>query len=544
MHSSEKIEELVTELEGYRWDAILLSETWRHEPAELWETHHNHIFMGAGKYENKHGVGIMLNRRWRKRNIDTDYINERAIKTTILVNRQHIDLMSVYFPHSKYADHHIEKMYKTIERHMTNNKKCIPIIGGDFNAELGPGKGTECKSVGKYTLNESNKRGDWLKSWLMLNDYSALNTMFRKTPQKQTSFVSPKGKEKQIDYILTRRRYLRNVKDAEANDMIHMGSDHRCVMATFLINTPEKNTNVRRENKKHETTVYVEHEEKAKNNNIEMSELEKRNQDIIVTIKKAAAPKVKAYDTRNDAKNTAAAAEAESTLVVNVAQETEGRSKKRSSKDDNQRDTAAALEAESTLVDTVVHETEGSTTMRRSEAGNLRVDFAHLEHALSDGWTSTPRGRDDEKNCSEHDETSSQPFVRTGGEEDAHDTITNTGCSSSCDLRAGERLPKQRPLGDEHPERIPEEHLGAQTTHQVVEAGSIVLQISRSLSVFKNDSKVMQETTSAAAKKKDECVDKDAEILRLIEERRKMPKEERQRLKDLSQKKCIREKKE
>ena len=33
MHSSEKIEELVTELEGYKWDAILLSETWRHEQA-------------------------------------------------------------------------------------------------------------------------------------------------------------------------------------------------------------------------------------------------------------------------------------------------------------------------------------------------------------------------------------------------------------------------------------------------------------------------------------------------------------------------------
>ena len=191
-------------------------------------------------------------------------MNERAIKTTILVNRQHINLMSVYFPHSRYADHHIEKMYKTIEKHMTNNKKCIPIIGGDFNAELGPGKGTECKSVCKYTLNESNKRGDWLKSWLMLNDYSALNTMFRETPQKQTSFVSPKGKEKQIDYILTKRMYLRNVKDAQANDMIHMGSDHRCVMATLLINTPEKNTHVRRENNKHETNVNVEHKNKQR----------------------------------------------------------------------------------------------------------------------------------------------------------------------------------------------------------------------------------------------------------------------------------------
>ena len=124
--------------------------------------------------------------------------------------------------------------------------------------------------------------------------------------------------------------------------------------------------------------------------------------------------------------------------------------------------------------------------------------------------------------------------------------MSKTGCSSGCDLRAGERLPKQRPLGDEHLERIPEEHLGAQIPHQVEEAGSIVFQNSRSASVFEHDNKEIQVTTSAAAKKNEECLDKDAEILRLIEERRSMSKEEKQRLKDLSKniKKCIREKKE
>ena len=45
-----------------------------------------------------------------------------------------------------------------------------------------------------------------------------------------------------IDYILTKRRYLRYNKDAEANDMVHMRSDHRCVMATFTITTPEKSS--------------------------------------------------------------------------------------------------------------------------------------------------------------------------------------------------------------------------------------------------------------------------------------------------------------
>ena len=177
--------------------------------------------------------------------------------------------MSVCFPHSKYADHHIEKMYKTIEKHMAHCNKYIPIIGGDFNAELGPGKGTERTSVGRYTLNESNKRGDCLKSWLMLQDYTALNTMFRKTPQKQTTFVSPKGKEKQSDYILTKRRCLRHIKDAEANDMIHMGSDHRCVMATFTITMPRKNPNHKDMMEKHDTVKRERNSQTAKSISIE-----------------------------------------------------------------------------------------------------------------------------------------------------------------------------------------------------------------------------------------------------------------------------------
>ena len=140
---------------------------------------------------------------------------------------------------------------------------------------------------GRYTLNESNKRGDWLKSWLMLLDYSALNTMFRKTPQKQTTFVSPKGKEKQIDYILTKRRYVRHAKDAEANDMIHMGSDHRCFMATFMLTMPGKNIHIKNRKKKQDTIEYDERDQAEKNISIEMPELENRYQEIVDTIKKS-----------------------------------------------------------------------------------------------------------------------------------------------------------------------------------------------------------------------------------------------------------------
>ena len=105
IHSRERIEDMVCGLDGYRWDAILMSETWRPGKSEIREAHQKHTFMGAGKYDNKYGVGIMLNRKWRQKINDTEYINERAITATIMVNHHSIKLMSVYFTHSGYADH-------------------------------------------------------------------------------------------------------------------------------------------------------------------------------------------------------------------------------------------------------------------------------------------------------------------------------------------------------------------------------------------------------------------------------------------------------
>ena len=65
------------------------------------------------------------------------------------------------------------------------------------------------------------------------------------------------------------------------------------------------------------------------------------------------------------------------------------------------------------------------------------------------------------------------------------------------------------------------------------------------MSEIKNDNDEARATASAAAKVSEDLSIKDAEILRLIEERRSTPKEEKQRLKEVSKcmKKCIRDKK-
>ena len=173
----ERIEEMICELEHYRWDAVLLNETWRLAKSEIWETHHKHILMGAGKYDNKQGVGIMLNKKWRQKIIDTECISESANGPS-----QHrfwstinASIWWAYtFPTPGMPTITSKKCTEQLRSTRIPAKSVFQIVGGEFNAELGSGCGGGRTSVGPHTLNVGSKKGDWLKHWLMLQNFTAL----------------------------------------------------------------------------------------------------------------------------------------------------------------------------------------------------------------------------------------------------------------------------------------------------------------------------------------------------------------------------------
>ena len=129
-------------------------------------------------------------------------------------------------------------------------------------------------------------------------------------------------------------------------------------------------------------------------------------------------------------------------------------------------------------------------------------------------------GRDGVRKDIEYDMTAGKrlqdqrphPIEKIKDEEGAQEVDTRCGCSGGCDVLAGERLPKQRPQGDDHPEHNSEEHLDAQVPHQDEEAGSIVFHSSSNASEFKNDNKEARVMASAAAKVSEDFPN--AEILR------------------------------
>ena len=108
MSSSQRLEELFSEVYRVRWDVILISETWR-QGKEIWETAQGHIVIESGKFTSKHGVASILNRWWKNQINWVESVCERVVAVWISVNKQPITLVSVYLPHSGYPDHHVEK---------------------------------------------------------------------------------------------------------------------------------------------------------------------------------------------------------------------------------------------------------------------------------------------------------------------------------------------------------------------------------------------------------------------------------------------------
>ena len=80
-----------------------------------------------------------------------------------------------------------------------------------------------------------------------------------------------------IDYIIIKRRHLK-YKDAEAKYMIRMGSDHRCVTATFMITTPKKDGHRKKKKQVRDNKTRQGWEARAR----------KRYQDIIEQIREKA----------------------------------------------------------------------------------------------------------------------------------------------------------------------------------------------------------------------------------------------------------------
>ena len=133
-----KLEELIHELDRYRWNLLGLSEIRKKGINEI-QTLEGHKLYYVGN-ESKHinGVGFIVNKQITNTVMCFNAISDRIAIIRLQATPFSISIIQVYAPTTDHYDEEIEVFYNNLQNVIkTVSKKDILVIQGDWNAKIG-----------------------------------------------------------------------------------------------------------------------------------------------------------------------------------------------------------------------------------------------------------------------------------------------------------------------------------------------------------------------------------------------------------------------
>ncbi|XP_072046392.1 craniofacial development protein 2-like [Amphiura filiformis] len=198
---------------------------------------------GQDKFEDLNGYRLVTSSAWKnQRNAATGgvgfLISPRAINSCMSIISHNERIMEIsllgnptstvlccYSPHNEQPEEAVISFYQEL----SSTVNAIPahnllIIGGDFNAQLGP-------LDALFTpAKETNRNGNHMKDFLQEHNLIATNTRFQNRINRLWTHRRPNGQLVQLDFVLVRKKWINSIKNSRAYSSFEgVNSDHRIV---------------------------------------------------------------------------------------------------------------------------------------------------------------------------------------------------------------------------------------------------------------------------------------------------------------------------
>ena len=233
IRNNDRFIDFLAELDRFDFDLVCLSETWRSEREEIFETPGRHrLFLSGGS--GHCGVGICVSHRLLTKCDDLVFhaLNERLCFLSFRVGQICFVLFACYFPTSWAIDDEVHHVYEILRLFLGNAVRDgqIPLVGGNFNACIGEAE--ECDHVefiGPCGMGERNKRGNALIEFVLEEGLCIFNRHMDMLHVNDgwTCSGSNDGRLVQIDFVLGASQFL--LDDVWYDFGLPIGLDHRCV---------------------------------------------------------------------------------------------------------------------------------------------------------------------------------------------------------------------------------------------------------------------------------------------------------------------------
>ena len=113
------------------------------------------------------------------------------------------------------------------------------VIGADFNGHVGEGNRGDENVMGRYGDKARNAEGQMVVDFATRMEMAVLNTYFKKREEHRVTYKSG-GRSTQVDYIVCRRAYLKEIGDCKVIAGDNVAKQHRLLVCRMTLETKKR----------------------------------------------------------------------------------------------------------------------------------------------------------------------------------------------------------------------------------------------------------------------------------------------------------------
>ena len=164
----------------------------------------------------RNGIGIILSKEWQDKILKIKRISDRIMTMKLVSGNTMLNIISGYAPQVGCSQQEKDQFYENLESEMRR----IPlheelIIGGDLNGHVGKDRSHFEREHGGHGYGQQNPEGESILSFAaQAYNLVVANTYFQKKDEHLITYKSG-DRCSTVDYIITRREKLKNIKDCK-----------------------------------------------------------------------------------------------------------------------------------------------------------------------------------------------------------------------------------------------------------------------------------------------------------------------------------------
>ena len=231
---TERERELADLMERRNVNILRLQETkWKGSKARNIGGRCNRFYNGAN--ERKSGIGIVVREELAESVLEVKRMSDRLMAMKVEVKESILNIVSAYSPQVNNSMEEKNDFWDDLDGLIESvSKQKRIVLGADLNGNVGKGNIGDEKIMGRYGAGTKNKERSMVVNFAKRIDLVIVNTYFKKKDEHRMTYKSG-GKITQVDYVICRRRNLKEMCDYKVILNECVAKQHRMVVCKMLL---------------------------------------------------------------------------------------------------------------------------------------------------------------------------------------------------------------------------------------------------------------------------------------------------------------------